>query len=197
MLLSIDPGINNCGLAVIDHTNVFTVLETMNVCNTRRFTDEEKVAEKVFGTRSVKVLWIMHQVSQMLAKYPQITHVAIEAPFYSPLTPAAYGSLLEIISAIRYSILIPANIMHSLVEPLLVKRMFINVKLGKDLKKKEAMRMFLVTKVCNGEIVLPCSVDALSEHEIDAIAVGFSRAITEALAELARLAALPLPLLFP
>lgn len=171
-------------MVVIDYTDVFTVLETMNICNERRFTPEEKAIEKVFGLRSVKVTAILEKVRLTLAKYPQIKHVAMEAPFYNPGTPQAYGSLLEIISAIKHTILMPNKIEHSLVAPLLVKRMFLNVKLGKDLKKKEAMKALLVMKVSKGEIALPCEVDALSEHEIDAIAVGYSYAIAQTLAAL-------------
>ena len=182
MLLSIDPGINNCGLAVIDYEKDFTVLETFNVNNARKFTPEEKEVESVFGLRVVKVNFILHHVNLLLKAYPGIDHVTIEAPFYNALTPMAYGSLLEVISAIKYSVLIPSGLTCSMAEPLLVKRIFINVKLGKDLKKKEAMRMFLVKKVDAGEIVLKVETDSLSEHEIDAIAVGYTRVISMLLA---------------
>lgn len=182
MLLSIDPGINNCGLAVIDYESDFTVLESFNVNNTRRFTPEEKALEKIFGLRVVKVNFILHHVWRLLKAYPDIDHVAIEAPFYSALTPLAYGSLLEVISAIKYTILVPEGIPYSMTEPLLVKRMFINVKLNKDMKKKEAMRLFLTKKVMEGDILLNVEPETLSEHEIDAIAVGYTRAITVLLA---------------
>lgn len=171
-------------MVIVDYSGVFTVLETMNICNERRFTPEEKEAGKAFGLRAVKVATILEQVRLALAKYPQIDHVAMEAPFYNPGAPNAYGSLLEIISAIKHTILLPNRIMHSLVAPLLIKRMFLNVKLSKELKKKEAMRALLMTKVTQGEIVLPCEVETLSEHEIDAIAVGYSHAIAQTLAAL-------------
>jgi Holliday junction resolvasome RuvABC endonuclease subunit len=55
MILAIDPGINNCGLALIDIENNFNVKETYLVKNARKFTDEEKIIEAKFGSRSVKV----------------------------------------------------------------------------------------------------------------------------------------------
>lgn len=177
MLLSIDPGVNNCGLAVVDYIGPFTVLETFNVNNARRFTDAEKIIEKEFGARVVKVNHILDHVKRMLAAHPCVDHVVIEAPFYSALTPLAYGSLLEVISAIKYSLLIPQSLRYTMAEPLLVKRAFINVKLDKGLKKKEVMRQFLEKKVAAGEVLLPAAVDTLTEHEIDAIAVGFSRVV--------------------
>lgn len=184
MLLSIDPGINNCGMVVIDYSDVFTVLETMNICNERRFTVEEKEVGKTFGLRAVKIATILEQVKLAFIKYPHIDYVVIEAPFYNPGAPNAYSSLLEIISAIKHTILLPNKIRHSLVAPLLIKRVFLNIKLSKELKKKEAMRALLVTKVSQGEIVLPCEVEVLSEHEIDAIAVGYSHAISQTLIKL-------------
>lgn len=177
MILSIDPGVNNCGLAVIDYTHDFTVLETYNVNNARRFTDEEKEVEKTFGPRVVKINSILHHVNRLLDSHPEVDHVAIEAPFYSVLTPLAYGSLLEVISAIKYRILVPKEIAFSMAEPLMVKRAFINVKLDRGLKKKDVMRDFLIKKVTAGEIVLSVSIETLTQHEIDAIAVAFSKVI--------------------
>lgn len=178
MLLSIDPGVNNCGLAVVDYKGLFTVVETLNVNNARRFTDAEKDTEKEFGARVVKVNHILEHIKKILISHPSISHVVIEAPFYSALTPLAYGSLLEVISAIKYAILIPRGLCFSMAEPLMVKRAFINIKLDRGLKKKEVMRQFLEKKVAAGEVVLSTTVESLTEHEIDAIAVGFSRVIT-------------------
>jgi Holliday junction resolvasome RuvABC endonuclease subunit len=178
MLLSIDPGINNCGIAAIEHSAAFTVVETFNVNNARRFTEEEKLLEKTFGTRVVKVNFILAHVRRFLKNYPEIDHVAIEAPFYSALTPLAYGSLLEVISAIKYAILVPDSIPYSMAEPLLVKRAFFNVKIGRDMKKKDVVRQFMEKKVASGEILINVSVDTLTEHEIDAVAVGFTRMVS-------------------
>lgn len=179
MLLSIDPGVNNCGLAVIDCTADFTVLETFNVNNSRRFTDEEKLVEKEFGARVVKVNSILSHVQRLLDAYAGgVEHVVIEAPFYNALTPMAYGSLIEVITAIKYRILIPQGLQFTMAEPLLVKKLFINVKLDKGLKKKEVMRDFLFRKVSDGSIAVKVDIEPLTEHEIDAIAVGFSKYVS-------------------
>lgn len=175
MLLSIDPGVNNCGLAVIDCTDRFTVLETFNVNNSRRFTDDEKVVEKEFGARVVKVNSILANVQRLIDSYSGIDHVVIEAPFYNALTPMAYGSLIEVITAIKYRILIPRGLQFTMAEPLLVKKVFVNIKLDKGLKKKEVMRDFLFKKVAAGDITVKVDPEPLTEHEIDAIAVGFTR----------------------
>ena len=53
---------------------------------------------------------------------------------------------------------------------MLVKKVFAK----NHMAKKEHMRQFLITRVGDGSIVMTqYVVDNLSEHEIDAIAVGF------------------------
>jgi len=173
MLLAIDPGVNNCGLAVLTTEPQVTVLETVNVKNARKFTDQEKVIEKDYNARVVKVSHILTSVNDMLDKYPDIQEVSIETPFYNALRPAAYGSLLEVISAIKYNIVIPRKMKLRMIEPLLIKKMFISVKVTKLMTKKQVMKDFLLAKITAGAIQFTGDFDALSEHEIDAIAIGF------------------------
>lgn len=169
MLLSIDPGVNNCGLSVADTNQQFKVLLTHNVKNTRKFTDAEKVLEAEYNTRVVKVFAIHNKILEVLETYPEINDVAIEAPFYNHLTPQAYGSLLEVISVIKYNILIPRKLPYCMLEPMLVKKLFAN----KGMAKKEIMKQFLVAKAASGEILLPADIETMTEHEIDAVAIGF------------------------
>lgn len=169
MLLSADPGVANFGLAVIDPTSHFKVVEHHLVKNTRKFTDEEKAIELIYGSRTVKVLSILNKINELLDRYDQIKTVVVEAPFYSALTPLAYGSLLEVIVSIKYKIVLERKLEFRMIEPLLVKKLFT----ANSMAKKEAMRQFLIKKKEEGHIDLSSDVDTLSEHEIDAIAVGF------------------------
>lgn len=169
MLLSIDPGVNNCGLSVADTTQQFKVLVTHNVKNARKFTDTEKALEAQYNTRVVKVFAIHDKILEILELYPDIDDVAIEAPFYNHLTPQAYGSLLEVISVIKYKILIPRNLPYRMLEPMLVKKLFAN----KGMAKKDVMKQFLIAKIATGEILLGTDIETLTEHEIDAVAIGF------------------------
>ena len=169
MLLGIDPGVNNCGFAVADVDEKFCVVETHNVKNARKFTDQEKEMEREFNTRVVKVTAIMNKLVEFLDKYPKINYVAIEAPFYNHLTPQAYGSLLEVISALKYNVLIPRGIKFRMLEPMLVKKLFAN----KGMAKKEIMKQFLISKKQSGDIVMEADIETLTEHEIDAVAVTY------------------------
>ena len=80
MLLAIDPGVNNCGIAVADTSGIFKVVETQNVKNARKFTDVEKLVEAEYGARVVKVQHITDSVSLTLDKYPDVREVSIETP---------------------------------------------------------------------------------------------------------------------
>jgi len=173
--LSIDPGIANLGISVNTFTYPFTSVETILVKNTRKLTDEEKVLEETYNSRTPKIYFILKHINELLNKYPDIDTLVLEAPFYNALTPAAYGSLLEVIFAIKYSIVIPKNLKFVLIEPLLVKKLFTS----KSVANKEAMRQFLILRKQSGDIILSKDIEELSEHEIDAIAVGFVYLVTK------------------
>lgn len=168
MYISCDPGVAFCGLAVIDPSTHCKVVEHHLVKNTRKFTDEEKAMESVYGARTVKVFAILNKLTELIEKYP-VTLIVVEAPFYNALTPLAYGSLLEVIVAIKYRLVIEHKLQFKMIEPLLVKKLFAS----KGMANKEAMRHFLTMKKNDKHVDLQSEIETLSEHEIDAIAVGF------------------------
>lgn len=174
MILCIDPGLNNCGLAICLGGEKLKVLETHNIKNSRKFSDEEKTLEAFYNARVVKITAIVKTVTEFLDKYPDIKEAAIEAPFYHSSTPMAYSSLLEVVSAIRYKVLIPRGIKVHMVEPMLVKKLFIRAKMTRGMTGKDYMKKFLIEHIQSGDILLDKEVDELSEHEIDAIGVGFT-----------------------
>lgn len=171
--ISLDPGINFTGISVIDVSNDFTVIETHLVKNNRAFTPEEKIIEKSQGPRAVKLLTIINKFKNLLSRF-DIDMIVIEAPFYNALTPQAYGSLLEVVFGLKYSILVPMDLKYHLIEPTLVKKLFAL----HGMAKKEVMRQFLVAKVASGEIKMDKPVDELSEHEIDSVAIGYVHWLT-------------------
>ena len=172
-ILSIDPGINNCGISLLEVEEKFIVKDTFLVKNARKFTDEEKVIEAKFGNRAVKVNAIINKIQELLQSNT-IDSIIIEAPFYNALTPMAYGSLLEVIFAIKYTVILPNNLFLKLVEPLLVKKLFAK----QSLASKEVIKQFLIKKKDSGEIAIDKVIDELSEHEIDSIAIGYVHYLT-------------------
>lgn len=168
MLLSLDPGINFTGISVIDISEGFNVIETHYVKNNRAFTPEEKIIEKSQGPRAVKLLAIINKFKSLLERF-KFDMIIIEAPFYNALTPQAYGSLLEVIFGLKYTLLVPLDLKYCLIEPTVVKKLFTS----HGQAKKEMMKQFLESKLLSGEIVMDKSVDLLTEHEIDSIAIGY------------------------
>lgn len=175
MIISCDPGVANFGLSVIDNKEEYRVLETYLVKNNRKFTDEEKEIELVYGARTVKVLAVINKLKEVLTRYT-IDSIVVEAPFYNTLTPMAFSSLVEVISVLKYNIAVENNIKFYSIEPLLVKKLFTKHHLA----SKQAIKEFLISKVNDKIIILDDKIDItqLSEHEIDSIAVGYSFHIT-------------------
>lgn len=169
--LAVDPGINNCGLCVGSYIdNKYHIHKTHKVNNLRKLVENEKTLEEKYDLRSVKVLAILQEIKKLIDHYG-IKDIIIEAPFYNSLTPNAFGSLLEVIYAIKYSIAIPNNYNIILFEPLNIKKQFTTFSQA----KKHVMKEFLLSKQLNKEILHDEDInfDTISEHEIDAIAVGY------------------------
>lgn len=168
VLLSIDPGINFCGLSVSVFDEKYKVLNSSLVKNIRKLTEEEKLLEKKRGIRVVKIKAILDKIYELINQY-KVTSIVMEAPFYNSLTPMAYGSILEVIFSIKYTVVMELGIDFEVIEPLLIKKLFTD----KSLASKDIMKSFLIDRVNKGEIDLQTPIDTLSEHEIDAIAIGF------------------------
>ena len=173
MLISIDPGVNNCGISVLDITSTPEVKDVVLVKNARKFTEDEKVVEAKHGPRVVKVLAILAQLESLYAKYPEVDTIVVEAPFYNALTPSAFGSLLEVISAIRYNFVLKHDLQYKAIEPMLIKKMFTT----KAMASKELIKQYLVAKIAEKSIIVHADPEKLSEHEIDAIAIGYTHHI--------------------
>ena len=171
--LSLDPGIAFTGISINDTSEGFRVVETHIVKNNRAFTPDEKVIEKSQGPRAVKLLAIINKFKSLLERF-NIEMIVIEAPFYNALTPQAYGSLLEVVFGLKYSVLVPMDLKYRLIEPTLVKKLFTS----HGMAKKEMMKQFLISKIATGEIKMDKPVESLTEHEIDSIAIGYVHWLT-------------------
>lgn len=172
MLLCIDPGLNNCGLSIIDDKDDFLVKKTVLVKNARKFTEEERVIETKYGSRTVKVKAIVKDIENLLLEFPDIHTVIMEAPFYNKAMPNAFGSLLEVIFSVKYMVVVPKDLGFAKVEPLLVKKFFSK----QHLASKQVIKEALIKNVQLGYVKLAegLDVEKMSEHEIDSIAVGYS-----------------------
>lgn len=171
MILSIDPGVNFCGFSLsYKEDDTIHIKKSMLIKTIRRYNEEEKEMERIYGSRVMKIFDIIKAINDLISEF-KIEKIVVESPFYSYMTPQAYGSLLEVIFAIKYMIAIPNKIEIVYLEPLLIKKLFSN----EHQASKMIMRDFLIRKVEEQEIVFDFDInlDDLSEHEVDAISVGF------------------------
>jgi len=171
MIIAIDPGLNFCGISVLEKNEKVYIHKTILVDNNRKLTEEEKELCEKYDTRVVKVQEIVKIITSFIEQY-RIDNIVIEGPFYSGLRPQAYSALLEIITVIKYLVAIPNRIPITIIEPLLIKKMFSQFHMS----TKSDMKAALKKKVQDNEIIINEKIDIelLSEHEIDSIAVGFS-----------------------
>jgi len=177
MLISIDPSTNLCGVA-------FTVLEGKNVVCKRtrliqaysavRHSEEEREIEKKWGRRYLQIKRIVDEINKEIDAIDQggsIAMMAIEAPFYMPGKPGAFAPLVEAIFAIKSLVAAPRGIPIMMFEPLLVKSIFSRKSNASKDEMRKALRVFSGTSEILIEEHL---IDSISEHEVDAIAVGYS-----------------------
>ena len=167
--ISVDPGVNFCGIVKVDPSDRFTVKESVLVKNNRAFSAEEKLVEIQYGHRTVKIQAIIKCLESMLGE-GDVDTIVIEAPFYSAMSPASYASLLEVLFAIKHLVIIRKNLNMRLIEPTVVKKIFT----GNGMASKDLMRQTLVKKKANGDVLIPCEIDQLSEHEVDGVAIGYT-----------------------
>lgn len=173
--ISIDPGLNTCGLAIFTvEADRFCVKSTKLINNLRKLTDKEKIIAKKYTDRLAKLDTIVKVIDDMfdeeLDRGYGIVSLIIEAPFYSSFRPAAFGSLVETISLIRYNVAFRRDVEFFAIEPLLVKKIFTD----RGMANKEDMKSRLIAKVRDKELDCPIDIETISEHEIDAIAIGFA-----------------------
>jgi Holliday junction resolvasome RuvABC endonuclease subunit len=170
-MIGIDPGVNNCGIAVFDvlyNGNVIQSVDAFTLVNSK-LVDKTQLYEDLYSDHTVKFHKLMRSISEIISVVkPEL--VACETPFYSSFRPKAYASLLEVYNGIHAVIIDHNNNTPFIgVEPLLVKKTIgAGMTTGK-LDVKEAVRR-------NTEIMsaLTNDLDKLDEHSIDSMAVGYT-----------------------
>lgn len=175
-LMGLDPGLNNTGVSIYDisyQTGEILRIEAFTLANDK-LPNHTGIDEDFATERTIKLYKLKSALLWSLSHYNP-AYVVSEAPFYSPLMPMAFGALTEVVCIIHSSILAwNPNIGFHTVPPLLVKKL-VGTKAvkndtvkGKELVKQGVMN---IPEIMN---VLVTPIETLSEHAIDAIAVGYT-----------------------
>ena len=172
MIIAIDPGINSTGLAVLEDKETYLQVHTTAfVKGNRAFTKEEKLLEKQQDSRYVRAIAILTKLQELVNTYP-IEAVISEAAFYNPRRPIAYSSLLEVIFAVKYGLIKEIKVPFKTMAPKLVKSLF--NQHGASLKDDMSKRLTLLIEKGLLQLDKNIQLTELTEHEIDAIAIGWS-----------------------
>ena len=167
----IDPGLNNIGISVFTFNNDFDNLKSIDSFTIVVEKEEDIFGfdEELHGERLHKLIKIQTGIKDICSAHCPVI-VGSEAPFYNPLRPNAYRALVEAIMAIQNGIYdYDKNIKLVQIPPLKVKQA---VSAGSTKGKIDVL-----TKIKDiPEIVskVTVSLDSLSEHAVDSIAVGWS-----------------------
>lgn len=175
-VVGIDPGLANLGFAVY-HIHYLTgeivKVEAFTIVNDK-LPDYTGLDPEFVPERTIKLYKLKSAIQWYLQCYGP-SYVVCEAPFYNRFMPMAYGALLEVVSMIHSAVLEwNPNIGFHTVAPLLVKKLVGTKAVKNDsLKGKELVKNGVksIPVIMN---VLTTPIDSLSEHAIDAIAVGYT-----------------------
>lgn len=175
-LIGIDPGLNYTGIAIYDIdyvTGKILRIEAFTL-NNDRLIDDTGFDLEFIPERSVKLYKLKYAIQTVLRDHNP-SHVVCEAPFYNRFMPMAYGALMEVVCLINSAVLEwNSNIGFHTVPPLSVKKMIGTKAVKNDTLKGKDLVKTAVSIVKEIMDVLVTPLHTLSEHAIDAIAVGYT-----------------------
>lgn len=175
-IFGIDPGLSNAGVSIYTldgYTGQILNIEALTLINDR-LKDPCEVDFESHSERTYKLLRLKQAFIELL-NYHRPACVSCEAPFYNRLRPMAYGALVEVVSYIYSAVLeYNGNIRFETFPPMTVKK-FIGAKAIKNNTVKGKIEVSDAVSN-NPEImsVLTVPLADLSEHAIDAVAVGYT-----------------------
>lgn len=175
MILGIDPGITFCGVCVGEYTDtgVFKIHHAELINNNLKFEKTDKDLINLHGKKVAKLLRIANVCLTLIENFP-IECIVMEKSFFNPGRPNAFGSLLEVISVLRFMVAVPCGKPLFLYPPKSVK----NVFSGDGSSLKTGMLDALTEKTKANVISLPREIELLSEHEIDAVAIAYTHHVS-------------------
>jgi Holliday junction resolvasome RuvABC endonuclease subunit len=168
-IVGIDPGSETLGVCIL-YFNVVTIQVTEIITNTYIGSKLpiSPMLSLMHGDRVSRIA--AHQLN-LINIYRQHNPVAVvsEAPFYNPRRPNAFGALVEVICAIRNSVINYSDTMCLYqIDPASVKRA-IGAKGNAD-KDVVKQHIGLIPEIVNN---LKIPLNLLDEHSIDATAVAY------------------------
>jgi Holliday junction resolvasome RuvABC endonuclease subunit len=174
--MSLDPGLSNTGVATFDidfTTGKILRIEAFTLTN-NKLADDTGLDDEIHQERAIKLMKLK-QALQFVLENTTPVDVACEAPFYNPLMPMAYGVLVEVVSHLFHAVVeFNPNIQFTQYPPMTVKKSVGAKAAKKDTEKGKNMVKEALLQIPEIMSVLVTDIELLSEHAIDAIAVGYT-----------------------
>lgn len=170
-IIGIDPGINNTGVSIVEieyNTNTIRRISAFTIHPVKL----PNLTGLDYYNHSSRTITLYKLKGELYRVFTEIepSLVICESPFFNRLCPMAYGSLLEVVSAIRDVVIsLNKNIPFNTIEPLLVKKVVgAGMVAGKADIKTKISNLPAITDV------LIQDINTLDEHSLDAIAVAYA-----------------------
>lgn len=175
MIISVDPGVRFCGMAVLskEEDNSIKVHRTLSVNNVRVPKDEVREFWKMYGKRRTQISKIVASYKTILEGFEdKIKGAAIENPYIHFSRPTGVIPIAEVTGVLGYVATEVYKIPMMGFSPKSIKATFAGVGDA----EKDHMTAALKFRIEHNEIVLPedIKIDDLTEHEIDAIGIGYT-----------------------
>lgn len=171
-VVGIDPGSESLGLAIISFD-----IETFKIVSTQAKTftaskmfNEDSWGAELHGNR----VWRIKHLQQTLTdifNYVDPVFIVCESPFYNPRRPNAYGVLVEVLTAVRNSVMEHDSWKSLyLIDPPTIKKAVGAAGNADKFKMQE-----MVCAMDNLNPIPGLDISKLDEHSIDAIAVAYCK----------------------
>lgn len=170
-ICGIDPGTNHLGFAVMEiniQTLAINSIHAFTLVADRLVEDDDLIA--IQHTDRIAKIYALQQTLTDLYNYYNPFTICCESPYYNHFRPNAYGALVEIIYAIRMSVInYNPNVRFQTYEPSIIKK-----AVGANaIAKKDGVKLAIKSR---SDIIakLTVPIDTLDDHALDAIAVCYT-----------------------
>lgn len=169
-IISIDPGTDSLGFAVMDVTyDNFNINRTIaKTIMASKHVNEDSWVSQIHGYRMARIQKLK---SLLIDHFDKIepAFIVCESPFFNPRRPGAFQPLAEILFAIKEAVLVHNSWLPlHLIDPSTIKKS-VNAPGNAD---KTVMKK-AVTSLKDINYEGDIRIEDLDEHSIDAIAVGY------------------------
>jgi len=165
-LIGIDPGINNCGVAMCTYntdSEILTVHDFLTIKSNETAMKTNRKESKTYGS-IIPLFMLEREINNVVTAW-EPEFVACEDAFYNPRTPNAFVSLKNCITSIRRVLYQHQKILY-LIAPKLSKMTVV---------KATADKNDMINAITHlSDITIIPSTDDIVEHEADAIGIAYT-----------------------